>query len=101
MPEARSRRSERVRQPADAQMDYEELRRRCFEHGFELSAEDVIDACGAVIAANRSRQDVERAYFVRGLWRVDSLGEFEAAIEDYSQAIALTPKPEYFQTRGE
>jgi tetratricopeptide (TPR) repeat protein len=82
-------------------MDYEELRRRCFDLVPGVSPEAVIDACGAVIAANRSREDVERAHFSRGLSRVDFLGEFEAAIEDYSEAIALTPKARYFQTRGE
>jgi len=79
---------------------YDELRRRCFDHANGLSPEEQIEAYGAVISANRSADDVERAYFMRGLYRVDFQGDFEGAIGDYTRAIALTPDPRYFDCRA-
>ena len=79
---------------------YEELCRRCFDMRTGQSFEENIESCGCVIAAGRDRKDVERAYYVRGLLRAD-IGDHDGAIEDYGQAIALTPAPRYFESRGE
>lgn len=80
---------------------YDDLRTRCFDHGNGLSTEEQIEAYGEVITANRSKEDVERAYFMRGLYRVAFLGDFEGAIEDYTRASAFTPNPSYFDSRAE
>lgn len=80
---------------------YDELRTRCFDPANDLPPEEQIHAYGEVITANRSKEDVERAHFLRGIYRVDFQGDFERAIEDFTKAIALTPNPRYFQNRGE
>lgn len=80
--------------------DYAELCRRCFENVGGQSFEDGIEACTGVIDVNRSSQDLERAYFSRGLSR-EAIGEFEPAIQDFDKAIAFRPRADYFQTRGD
>jgi tetratricopeptide (TPR) repeat protein len=82
-------------------ISYEEQCQRCFRGTTEVSPEEQIEARGAIVAADRSRDDVERALHTRGLLRVDFQGDLDGAIEDYGRAIALTPKAEYFQCRGE
>jgi tetratricopeptide (TPR) repeat protein len=81
-------------------ISYEELCRRCFGIARDRSFEDDIESCGGVIAADRDRQDVERADSIRGLLRAD-IGDPIGAIEDYGRTIALTPEARYFECRGQ
>ena len=76
---------------------YEELCRGCFDT--HKLFEERIESCTGVIAAARDGKDLERAYFSRGLNR-EAIGDFVGALEDYDQAIALTPMSRYFECRG-
>jgi tetratricopeptide (TPR) repeat protein len=78
--------------------DYDVLFRRCYSNG---TPEQVIVSCSAVIAKGLSnKQDLATAYKNRGN-AYDDQGEYERALDDYGQAVAINPlDADAFNIRG-
>ncbi|MBN9088673.1 MAG: tetratricopeptide repeat protein [Reyranella sp.] len=75
-----------------------------YEQQFDLCAkgstpEQKIQACSAVIAANREPADaMARIYFTRGLMH-RRLGQNDAALKDYNQSLRLAPSSDVYNSR--
>ena len=67
---------------------YEQQYKSCLEGN---SSQERIAACGAVISANREPADrMAKVYLTRGIDQ-RRLGQYDAALRDYGQAIRLDP----------
>jgi len=83
--------------PTTAQT-YDQLRKWCYG---EATAEQTIQGCDAVIKTNRETpENLSAAFFNRGL-SYHGKGQYDRAIPDYGQALALRPNyPEALYERG-
>jgi tetratricopeptide (TPR) repeat protein len=78
--------------------DYDVLFRKCYSNGMP---DQVIISCSAVIARGLAdKEDLATAYKNRGN-AYDDKGEYDRALEDYEQAVAINPRDaDAFNSRG-
>jgi tetratricopeptide (TPR) repeat protein len=64
------------------------------------SGDEAIRACTRAIDSGRHRGErLATLYYNRG-WEYDEKKEYDRAIRDYTRAIEIRPKPNYFTNRG-
>ena len=78
--------------------DYDVLFKKCYSNGIP---DQVIVSCSAVIARGLTdKEDLATAYKNRGN-AYDDKGEYDRALEDYEQALAINPQDaDVFNSRG-